>query len=198
MNVLFRVINCLKYRWTLYVNQKRALASLKAGGAKFNAKRVYFRGPCQIRIEGKFIIGDDVLCNSGAMFGMGNGPLSKISVAQNASLYIGHHSGISNTVISCHEKITIGNFVNIGDGCLIMDSNFHSTDWRQREDRHLDVDSAVTSPISIGNHVFIGARSIVCKGVSIGDRSIIAAGSVVVKDIPADFIVGGNPTIVIK
>jgi acetyltransferase-like isoleucine patch superfamily enzyme len=52
--------------------------------------------------------------------------------------------------------------------------------------------------VIIEDDVFIGARSVICKGVTIGARSIIAAGSVVVKDIPADCIAGGNPCKVIK
>lgn len=45
----------------------------------------------------------------------------------------------------------------------------------------------------IGDYVFIGTRSIICKGVTIGNHSIIAAGSVIVKDIPSDEVWGGNP-----
>lgn len=30
----------------------------------------------------------------------------------------------------CKNEIVIGNHVNIGAGCLIMESNFHSLDWR--------------------------------------------------------------------
>lgn len=52
--------------------------------------------------------------------------------------------------------------------------------------------------VQIGNNVFIGTRSIICKGITIGDRSIIAAGSVGVKDIPADEVWGGNPAKFIK
>jgi acetyltransferase-like isoleucine patch superfamily enzyme len=49
------------------------------------------------------------------------------------------------------------------------------------------------SPITIGNHVFVGHSSVILPGVSIGDYSIIAAGSVVTKDVPAFEIWGGNP-----
>lgn len=79
-----------------------------------------------------------------------------------------------------------------------MDSNFHSLDWRKRENRDIDVSDAKTAPVVIEDYVFIGARSIICKGVTIGEKSIIAAGTVVVKDIPANCIAGGNPCKVIK
>lgn len=47
--------------------------------------------------------------------------------------------------------------------------------------------------IKIGNHVFIGAQSIILPNVSIGDYVIIGAGSVVTKDIPNHTIAVGNP-----
>lgn len=105
---------------------------------------------------------------------------------------------MSNTSIHCKQEITIGDYVNIGGGCMIFDTNFHSTDWRDRKDRKLDVENKKCAPVYIGNYVFIGARSLICKGVTIGDRSIIAAGSVVVKDIPSDEVWGGNPAKFIK
>lgn len=39
--------------------------------------------------------------------------------------------------------------------------------------------------ISIGNNVFIGARSTILPGVTVGDNAIIAAGAVVNKSVPA-------------
>ena len=60
----------------------------------------------------------------------------------------------------------IGDNVKIGAGCLIFDSNFHSTDWRIRSDRSIDTNSTINAPVRIGNHAFIGARCIVTKGVT--------------------------------
>ena len=47
--------------------------------------------------------------------------------------------------------------------------------------------------IKIGNHCFIGAKSMILGGVTIGDNVIIGAGSVVTKSIPANSIAAGNP-----
>lgn len=74
----------------------------------------------------------------------------------------------------------IGNHVNIGAECIIIDSNFHSTNWQDRADRRKDVQDAKTASIHIGDYVFIGTRCIINKGITIGEKSIIAAGSVVV------------------
>lgn len=88
--------------------------------------------------------------------------------------------------------------MNIGAGCMIMDSNFHSTDWRDRLDRRKDIQNHRNAAVKIGDVVFIGARSIICKGVTIGDHAMIAAGSVVVSDVPANEVWGGNPAKFIK
>jgi maltose O-acetyltransferase len=50
----------------------------------------------------------------------------------------------------------------------------------------------------IGNDVWIGGKAVICPGMTVGDRSVIGAGSVVTKEVPADVIVAGNPTKVIR
>lgn len=59
-------------------------------------------------------------------------------------------------------------------------------------------DLEITSPISVGDNVYIGVRSIILPGVKIGNNCIIAAGSVVSKDVPDNSIVGGVPAKFIK
>lgn len=123
---------------------------------------------------------------------------SQIIVTKDAHLSIGNHVGMTSVSIFVKEKIEIGDYVNIGAGCMIFDSNFHNTDWKARRNRIQDVNTAKNAPICIGDDVFIGARCIIGKGVTIGERTIIAAGSVVTKSLPSDCIAGGNPCKVIK
>lgn len=47
--------------------------------------------------------------------------------------------------------------------------------------------------VDIGDHVFIGAASIVLPGVRIGSDVVIGAGSLVTADIPDGVVAGGNP-----
>lgn len=145
--------------------------------------------------QGAFHVGRNVTI---AGEGIDNVMRSQIVILKDAVLEIGDNTGMSQVSITCKQKIHIGSNVKIGAGTLIFDTNFHSTDWKIRADHDKDLSSAQNAPIHIGDHVFIGTRSIICKGVTIGDRSIIAAGSIVVKDIPADCIAGGNPCRVIK
>jgi len=53
-------------------------------------------------------------------------------------------------------------------------------------------------PTTIGNDVWIGARTFVRDGVKIGDGALIAAGAVVIKDVPNYAIVGGVPAKLIR
>ena len=158
---------------------------------------IHFNGRCRIYVSGRVLIGDDFICNS-SRFAIDNGAESMITVGPDACLKIGNASGMSSSVIQCYSEVNIGSNVNIGAGCVIMDTDFHSKDYMVRRDRALDRKSCEKAPVYIGDDVFIGARSIICKGVTIGNRSIIAAGSVVVNDIPADCMAGGNPARVIK
>lgn len=167
---------------------------------KFNPHKCHFYGKTFLCLKAgaEVIIGNGFIARSGKTAGIDCGNGCKIAVEHNARLIIGEMSGITNTVIQCHKEIIIGNNVNIGAGCMIMDSNFHSTDWRDRLNRRKDIENHRSNPVRIGNVAFIGARSIICKGVNIGDHTIIAAGSVVVTDIPANEVWGGNPARFIK
>ena len=165
-----------------------------------NCRQVAFKGSIpSLRFDAcsDIRIGDGFILTTGAQSGI-DGSQSRIHVSKNAKLHIGKMSGMTNTSILCHQEIIIGNHVNIGAGCLIMDSNFHSTDWRDRMDRSKDILVKRNAPIHIGDVAFIGARSIICKGVTIGDHAMIAAGSVVVTDVPANEVYGGNPAKFIK
>jgi NDP-sugar pyrophosphorylase family protein len=79
----------------------------------------------------------------------------------------------------------------LASGVYITDS-----DWHGIYDR-LDYIGG-SEPVVIGNNVWLGDSSIICKGTTIGDNSIIGAGSVVTKDIQANVIAAGNPAKVIR
>lgn len=120
-----------------------------------------------------------------------------ITVCRNSILKIGNFVGINGVMIYCSKEISIGDYVCIGGGTKIFDTDFHSTDWRVRRDKKRFTES-FSSPITIENDVFIGTNCTICKGVHIGEKAIIGAGSVVVKDIPANCVAVGNPCQVIK
>lgn len=195
--LISRVINKLEGIKSGIFNQL-AISYLIYKKAKFNPTKCHFNGRIYLFVKGGISIGDYFIANSGPNNGIDCGGGCKISVLKNATLTIGEYSGMTNTVIQCHERIEIGHHVNIGAGCMIMDSNFHSTNWQDRLNRVKDIENRRNAPVKIGDVVFIGTRSIICKGVTIGNHAMIAAGSVVVTDVPANEVWGGNPAKFIK
>lgn len=135
--------------------------------------------------------------SSGRFTDTGDNRPCKFIVSKNGHLVIGENVGLSATTIVCKDSITIGDNVKIGGGCTIIDTNFHPINYVERNDPATS-NVGKTSPIIIGNNVFVGMSSIILKGVSIGQNSVIAAGSVVAKDIPMNEIWGGNPAKFIK
>lgn len=144
----------------------------------------------------KIIIGNNFKVNSSFKSNnIGINARSRITTNEKyAEIIIGENVGISGTVISAFNKISIGDNTLIGGNVLITDSDWHTVD----PDFRFDGARTKTAEVEIGRNVFIGTRSIVLKGVRIGDNSVIGAGSVVVKDIPENVIAAGNPCVVIK
>jgi acetyltransferase-like isoleucine patch superfamily enzyme len=98
------------------------------------------------------------------------------------------------TFLNRRTEIMAKELVSIGDECAISwDVSISDTDYHQ-----LGAGRPDTSPVLIGNHVWIGARATILKGVSIGDGAIVAAGSVVTKDVPPRSLVAGVPARIIR
>lgn len=182
-----RIIN--HYRYKLILDKYCVVYSKYT----FNGKIIL-----NFEIGANIKFGDNFILSSGPFYSVDPAYMSSLHVKTNAYLKIGNNSGITGTTIHVHERIEIGNNVNIGAGCLIFDTNFHSVDYRIRIDRSIDLSFVETKPIIIKDNVFIGARSIITKGVTIGQNSIVGAGSVVVKSIPDNEVWGGNPAVFIK
>lgn len=56
----------------------------------------------------------------------------------------------------------------------------------------------MTQPVTIGDHIWIGARTNVLNGVTVGDGAVVAAGSLVTRDVPPRALVGGVPARVLR
>lgn len=53
-------------------------------------------------------------------------------------------------------------------------------------------------PIVIEDNVWLGGGAILLPGIRIGRNAVVGAGSVISRDVPANTIVAGNPTKVIR
>lgn len=174
------------YNYVLFIYKKVEYKSYP----KVNG-RLFIRG------QGKIILGNNTVFNSSPSANPIGGDVRMVfNTKPNSIIEIGNHTGISNSTIICHEKITIGSYVKIGGSVKIYDTDFHSLNADLR--MNVKTDIPITKPIIIKDFAFIGAHSIILKGVTIGQKSIIGAGSVVTKSIPDGEIWAGNPAKFIK
>lgn len=113
----------------------------------------------------------------------------RLEVGPGARLDIGNGTYLNrNTLVVAHKQVKIGRDCRISWDVIIMDTDQHAIEGHEQEDR----------PVLIGDHVWIGCRSIILKGVRIGDHAVIAAGAVVTNNVEPYAVVAGVPACVIR
>ncbi len=113
----------------------------------------------------------------------------EIGAGRNAQLHIGERCFINQgATISASRSIVIGDDALIGDFAAIYDSNYHQIDPSH---------PAISSPVVIGNNVWLGRGVLVLPGSEIGDHTVVAAHSVVKGILPARVLAAGNPATVV-
>ena len=106
---------------------------------------------------------------------------------------IGDHTrvGLHNTVIG---PVKIGSHVNLAQGITVTALNHNFTEKKLR----IDEQGVSTTPVTIGDDIWIGANAVILPGVTIGNHSVVAAGAVVTKDVPPHTLVAGVPAKIIR
>jgi len=146
---------------------------------------------------------------NGASFYIGTDSLFMSKVVferSDTSLFVGNRTFVGGGgLFSVSEKVVIGNDVLISWGCTVCDHDSHSLNYSERKNDVINFilskkcwDHVKTSPIIIGDKVWIGFDCSILKGVTIGEGAVVAARSNVVKDVPPWALVGGNPARVIR
>lgn len=109
----------------------------------------------------------------------------------------------------------IGRYCSIADNLQFIMKGTHMINWVTtypfQEIWRMDVplyeingikgragDVPPTSPITIGNDVWIASNVKIKQGVTIGDGAVLATECFVTKDVPPYAVVGGNPAKIIK
>ncbi len=122
-----------------------------------------------------------------------------VEVRENVT--IGDYSYCNKGTI-IYKDSQIGNYCSIGYNVAIGPPehplSFYSTSpnaYRYDEIRELCPwpNDDITSPVVIGNDVWIGSNAIILQGCKVGDGSVVAAGAVVTHDVEPYTIVGGVP-----
>ncbi len=89
------------------------------------------------------------------------------------------------------ELITVGEYAEIGDQCILSAHSRGSLTTRDAYPRTME-------PIKIGRGVCVNPGCIITQGVEIGENSIIGTGSVVSRNISPNCLALGFPARVIK
>lgn len=189
MRFILKQVRLIGRFWNAFVFWVRHLDGhvRKAGGLRLNVP-LYCDGTGQVSL------GSDITIGYGLSAILGDGMVRLKARGGEARIQVGDGTAISNnTQVFAEQSITIGARCLIGDGVLILDSNFHDLSAEGRHHRRPE-----TAAIVIEDNVFIGSRVIILKGVTIGKDSVIGAGSVVARSIPPGVIAAGNPAKVIR
>ena len=129
-------------------------------------------------------IGNDVFVDNGVMI-----------EAHEGKIRIGSHSSVNAyCVLYGHGGLTIGNYVRIATGVVVIPAN-HTF-----KDRNTPIHKQEISAkgITIDDDVWLGTRVCVLDGVAIGKGSVIGAGAVVTKDVPEYCVYAGVPAKLVK
>lgn len=98
----------------------------------------------------------------------------ELLLRKNANVIIGKNVFMNKgCMVVSWDEVTIGDNVQFGPGVLVYDQDH---DYRAKGG--LAAEEYKTSPVNIGNNVWIGANCIILRGVNIGDNCVIAAGTV--------------------
>ena len=122
------------------------------------------------------------------------GPLTIRPIGKAKNISIGDQSFLNTHIrFGCPDAlIKIGRHCQIGPGVMFETVN-HDLDAIPGENR-----STQTLPITLEDHVWVGAGAIILPGVTVGEGAVVAAGAVVTKDVEPRTMVGGVPAKLIK
>lgn len=104
------------------------------------------------------------------------------------NLYLGVGS-----VVVARESITIGENVLIAEHVTIRDQD-HAMTPTAGQGRV----GFTSSPVVIGDNVWLGAKVTVIQGVTIGNNVVVGANSVVTHDLPDNCVAVGAPARVVR
>lgn len=123
-------------------------------------------------------------------------------VGPQGQIAIGDYTLVNGARVICDERVEIGSHCLISWNVVLMDTYRFSHDPDRRREEllrgptgppHVISGDAPSSPIRIGDNVWLGFDVVVLPGVTIGDGAVVGARSVVDADVEPFTVVAGNP-----
>lgn len=126
---------------------------------------------------------------------------ARCNLTFNANLRAGGsiHVGAGTTMVKGGLQVHETGTITIGKDCMISRLVYVSvSDIHPIYDRDSGERLNPAASVSIGDHVWLGLRSMIMKGSEIGDGAVVAAGAVVSGQVPPHTIVAGSPARVVR
>ena len=172
---------------------------------KKTGKKVVFgrglniRAPHKITIGDRVIIDDNVLLDGKGATNQGLRIGSDVYIGQgsilqtkNGDIILEDQVNISYlTTLASTNRVRIGARTFVGPYCLIQSGGEH--DYETAE-----LDLGRSLPLEIGEECWIGAHSVILQQCHLGNHVVVGAGSIVTKPIPPDSLALGSPARVIR
>jgi acetyltransferase-like isoleucine patch superfamily enzyme len=135
---------------------------------------------------------------SGARLDIGAGVIATAFInllGPNTELTVGEGTTMVQAAIQLHEPghIRIGRDCMISSQVYISLSDIHPI-YEQATGKRINP----AAPVEIGDHVWLGLRSLIMKGARIGDGAVVAAGALVTGEVEPASIVAGAPARVLR
>lgn len=140
------------------------------------------------------IIGDNNICIIDKNSKMYN---TNLIIRGNGCVFsLGKCSTIGSAHLVCMGK---DNELTIGEQCMISDNvNMWNSDSHPIIDKQSSEIINPSSPINIGNHVWVGKNCTILKGAIVNDGAVIGMNSLVKGCLDSDAVYAGNPIKCIK
>lgn len=123
-----------------------------------------------------------------------NGFIALLSPA-GSTLLVGADTTMVQVSIQLHEP---GQIV-FGADCMVSSQAYVSlSDIHPIYDRATGQRVNVAADVVIGDHVWLGLRSMIMKGATIGDGAVVAAGAILSGPAPANAVMAGIPARVVR
>ena len=114
-------------------------------------------------------------------------------VHPNASIGTGTWLGIGCEILATRaSSVTIGNRCDIGPGVMFVVGSHRIGPMARR------AGAGTSSPISVGDGSWVGARSTFLGGGAVGCGCIVAAGSLVTNVFPDNVLIAGVPARIVR
>jgi len=159
-----RFYKYFKHNGLSYYFEKRANIQLLRRGKLFLGKTVHFGTDTSIQCRGGNIsIGTDVFFNE-------------------------------NCRVISYGNIEIGDYCIFGPNVMIYDHNHRYSE----RDKLIKYQGYTIEPVVIGSDVWVAANVVITAGVKIGNHVVVGANSVVTRNLSDNGIYGGNPARLLK